>query len=88
MRKAAEKCTNEGRPKVAAALLVMAAQQAGVPGEHQDKVALLLAASKSSGADALPALEATSLLLADHGSDGLWKPTLVELCVLAGDRHI
>jgi len=88
MRKAAEKCANEGRPKVAAALLVMAAQRAGVPQEHKDNVTHLLNASRRSVADLQPALEAAGLLLGTCGSEGMWKPTLVELCVRSGDRHM
>jgi len=87
MRKAAEKCANEGRPKVAAALLVMAAQRAGVPGEHQDKVAQVLAAEGISATELRPALEAASLLLAMHRPDGEWASTLFELGARVGDRH-
>jgi len=88
MRKAAEKCANEERPKQAAALLVMAVEQADVAAKHQAKVAQLLSTNRQSAVAVRPVLEATSMLLAEHGSDGQWKPTLVELCVLAGDRHI
>jgi len=88
MRKAAEKCANEERPKQAAALLVMAVEQADVAAKHQAKVAQLLSTNRQSAVAVRPVLEATSMLLAEHGSDGQWKPTLVELCVLVGDRHI
>jgi len=87
MRTAAKKCANEHRPREAAALLAMAAERAGVPQEHQDKVAHLLSYSRKSVADLQPALEAAGLLLGTCGSEGMWKPTLVELCARSGDRH-
>eukprot|EP00966_Prymnesium_polylepis_P065969 1530645-Prymnesium_polylepis.1 len=66
----------------------MAVEQAGVATKHQAKVAQLLSTNRQSAVAVRSVLEATCKLLADHGSDGLWKPTLVELCMLAGDRHI
>eukprot|EP00966_Prymnesium_polylepis_P123390 2852927-Prymnesium_polylepis.1 len=66
----------------------MAVEQAGVAPKHQATVTELLSTNRQSAAAVRSVLEATCTLLADHRSDGLWKPTLVELCVLAGDRHI
>jgi hypothetical protein len=86
---AADKCAQEDRPKEAAALLVMAARR-GVAKEHQDKVAVLLAGDRRfhhlSAARRL-ALEAACSLMGTPGLASHWNPTLMELGVLAGDRH-
>jgi len=87
MRQAAQKCAQEGRSTEAAALLVMAVTRSGVGEEHTQKVNQVLEVGRKSAAERRPALEAASVLLATHGLDALWQPTMVELGTRSGDRH-
>ena len=85
MRCAADKCTKEDRPNEAASLLMMAAQRAGVPKEHPDKVAQACRHALSD--EQRCALEAASLLLAARGASPAWLPALIELGTRGGGRH-
>jgi len=94
MRQAAAKCDKDGRSKEAAALLMMAVERAGVPAEHCQEVELKLRSLQLAStleANAGCALKAAGSLLATNTSDPHWSSTLevtlMELGVLAGDRH-